>query len=98
MPTAFSRGYNLSPLRGCIHAIKVSAAMYDFRVSLHSSRNARHDRIVISGFGCVTPLGNSREELWDGYRNGRSGVQRISAFDPSKSSVQIAGEVRGLDP
>jgi 3-oxoacyl-[acyl-carrier-protein] synthase II len=53
---------------------------------------------VISGFGCVTPLGNSRQELWDGFRNARSGIRRISAFDPSAFPVQIAGEVRGLDP
>ena len=72
--------------------------MYDFRVSFHSSRSARPDRIVISGFGCLTPLGNSREELWDGYRNARSGIRRISAFDPSPFPVQIAGEVRGIDP
>src|SRR5262245_53438859 len=40
------------------------------------------DRIVISGFGCLTPLGNSKDELWEGFRNARSGVRRISAFDP----------------
>jgi 3-oxoacyl-[acyl-carrier-protein] synthase II len=53
---------------------------------------------VISGFGCLTPLGNSREQLWDGFRNSRSGITRISSFDPSSFAVQIAGEVRGLDP
>ena len=60
--------------------------------------NRRPSRIVISGFGCVTPLGNTREELWDGFRNARSGIRRISAFDPSPFPVQIAGEVRGIDP
>ena len=60
--------------------------------------NRRASRIVISGFGCVTPLGNTREELWDGFRNARSGIRRISAFDPSPFPVQIAGEVRGIDP
>lgn len=63
-----------------------------------TSRAIRPDRIVISGFGCLTPLGNSREELWDGYRLARSGIQRIAAFDPSGFAVQIAGEVRGIDP
>ena len=53
---------------------------------------------MISGFGCVTPLGNSREELWDAFRNARSGIRRISAFDPSTFPVQIAGEVRGINP
>jgi 3-oxoacyl-[acyl-carrier-protein] synthase II len=67
-------------------------------VSFFQSRNPRSDRIVISGMGCLTPLGNSRCELWDGFRNARSGIRRITAFDPSEFSVQIAGEVRGIDP
>jgi 3-oxoacyl-[acyl-carrier-protein] synthase II len=67
-------------------------------VPFQTSRAVRTDRIVISGFGCLTPLGNSREELWDGFRHARSGIQRISAFDPSGFVVQIAGEVRGIDP
>jgi 3-oxoacyl-[acyl-carrier-protein] synthase II len=72
--------------------------LYYVRVPFSSSRNPRFDRIVISGFGCLTPLGNSREELWDGFRNARSGIRRIAAFDPSPFPVQIAGEVRGIDP
>src|SRR5204862_4712875 len=76
----------------------LGAAVYDFCVPLLSSRNARPDRIVISGFGCLTPLGNSREELWDGFRNSRSGIRRIEAFDCRDFAVQIAGEVRGIDP
>lgn len=67
-------------------------------MAFNSSRAPRTDRIVISGFGCLTPLGNSREALWEGYRNSRSGIGRIQAFDPSQHSVQIAGEVRGIDP
>jgi 3-oxoacyl-[acyl-carrier-protein] synthase II len=67
-------------------------------VALAALHSPRSDRIVISGFGCLTPLGNSRDELWDGYRNSRSGVRRIEAFDPSDFAVQIAGEVRGIDP
>jgi len=72
--------------------------VYDFAVAFIRSRNTRSDRIVISGFGCLTPLGNTRDELWDGFRNARSGVRRISAFDPSEFPVQIAGEVHGIDP
>lgn len=71
---------------------------YDGRVSFHSLRSPRQDRIVISGVGCVTPLGNCREALWDGYSQSRSGVRRIEAFDCSNSPVQIAGEVRDFDP
>jgi 3-oxoacyl-[acyl-carrier-protein] synthase II len=54
--------------------------------------------VVISGFGCLTPLGNTRRELWEGFRNARSGIRRITAFDPSELPVQIAGEVRDVDP
>jgi 3-oxoacyl-[acyl-carrier-protein] synthase II len=76
----------------------VNKLLYDFRVSLTSSRKRRSDRVVISGFGCMTPLGNSRDDLWEGFRNGRSGIQRIASFDPSSFAVQIAGEVRGINP
>ena len=72
--------------------------MYDFPVSFRSERSPRPDKIVISGFGCLTPLGNSRDRLWDGFRNARSGIQRISAFDPRDYPVQVAGEVRDIDP
>jgi 3-oxoacyl-[acyl-carrier-protein] synthase II len=72
--------------------------VYDFFMPFKYSCQTRSDRIVISGFGCLTPLGNSRDQLWDGFRNARSGVRRISAFDPSNFPVQIAGEVRDIDP
>jgi 3-oxoacyl-[acyl-carrier-protein] synthase II len=71
--------------------------VYDFRVSFNLSRN-RRSGVVISGFGCVTPAGNCRDELWDAFREARSGIRRISSFDPSSFPVQIAGEVRGIDP
>jgi 3-oxoacyl-[acyl-carrier-protein] synthase II len=67
-------------------------------VSFASARTPRSDRIVISGFGCLTPLGNSRDALWEGYRTSQSGIRRIEAFDPASFPVQIAGEVRGIDP
>ncbi len=62
------------------------------------ARQRTADRIVISGFGCLTPLGNTREALWDGFRHARSGIARIRSFDPADCPVQIAGEVRGIDP
>ena len=67
-------------------------------MAFSSLRTPRSDRIVISGFGCLTPLGNSRDALWDGYRASRSGIRRIAAFDTSEIAVQIAGEVRDIDP
>lgn len=67
-------------------------------MSFIRTRSSHPGRIVISGFGCLTPLGNSRDELWEGFRSARSGIRRISSFDPSSLPVQIAGEVRGIDP
>jgi 3-oxoacyl-[acyl-carrier-protein] synthase II len=94
--------------RSNAHVIHLSSSMYrqectgtlayDFHVSFSSSRSRRSGRVVISGLGCVTPLGNSRKELWDGFANARSGIRRIASFDPSPFPVQIAGEVRGIDP
>ena len=54
-------------------------------------------RVVITGMGCVTPLGIGRESFWDGLINGRSGVRKIQAFDVSSFPVQIAAEVPGFD-
>lgn len=67
-------------------------------MSLTALRSPRRDKIVISGLGCLTPLGNSREDLWDAYNRSASGIRRIAAFDPSNFSVQVAGEVRDVDP
>lgn len=54
-------------------------------------------RVVITGMGCVTPLGIGRESFWDGLIKGRSGVRKIQAFDVSGFPVQIAAEVPGFD-
>ena len=53
----------------------------------------RPRRVVITGMGCVTPLGIGREAFWSGLLGGESGVRRIAAFDPSSFPVQIAAEV-----
>jgi 3-oxoacyl-[acyl-carrier-protein] synthase II len=54
-------------------------------------------RVVVTGMGALSPLGNDVASTWDGLVAGRSGVQRIASFDPSRLTSQIAGEVRGLD-
>ncbi len=55
-------------------------------------------RVVITGIGLVTPLGNSVPENWEALVAGRSGIRRITRFDPRELPVQIAGEVRDFDP
>lgn len=54
-------------------------------------------RVAITGIGCLSPNGNGREEFARALRAGRSGVGRISLFDPEGLPSTIAGEVKGLD-
>lgn len=54
-------------------------------------------RVVITGFGCVTPIGIGRRAYWDSLAVGRSGIRRIESFDPSGFKVQIAGEIPDFD-
>ena len=54
-------------------------------------------RVVVTGMGAVTPLGNDVASFWDGLVNGRSGIGRITLFDPENVPSRIAGEVRGFD-
>ncbi len=55
-------------------------------------------RVVITGMGMITPLGEHINEQWDSLMSGRSGIGAISRFDAKDFSVQIAGEVSGFDP
>lgn len=54
-------------------------------------------RVVITGVGCVTPLGATTDDIWHRLTEGRSGVGRLSLFDASRFPVQIAAEVRNWD-
>ncbi len=54
-------------------------------------------RVVITGIGAVSPNGIGREQFWSATRNARSGVRRITRFDPAGFQVRIAGEVTGFD-
>jgi len=53
--------------------------------------------VVVTGMGAITPLGNDVASTWEGMVAGRSGIDRISSFDPSRLDSRIAGEVRGFD-
>jgi 3-oxoacyl-[acyl-carrier-protein] synthase II len=54
-------------------------------------------RVVITGLGIISPVGNGVTEAWANIVAGNSGVTKISRFDPSRLSCQIAGEVKGFD-
>src|ERR1700704_6984162 len=55
-------------------------------------------RVVITGMGVMTPLGNDLETFWSNLKNGVSGIRRIDSFDVSQYDCRIGGEVRGFDP
>jgi 3-oxoacyl-[acyl-carrier-protein] synthase II len=55
-------------------------------------------RVVITGMGAITPLGNSVDEFWQGCVEGRSGIDWITLFDNSAYPVKVDGEVRDFDP
>lgn len=54
-------------------------------------------RVVITGMGVVSPIGNDVESVWDSVLNNRCGIDRITHFDPSDFRAKLAGEVKDLD-
>jgi 3-oxoacyl-[acyl-carrier-protein] synthase II len=54
-------------------------------------------RVVVTGIGAVTPIGNTAQAFWDGLLAGKSGAAPITAFDPSKFKTRFACEVKDLD-
>jgi len=55
-------------------------------------------RIVVTGIGAVTPIGDTVDATWDAMMHGRGGIGRITRFDPSPYESQMAGEVKDFDP
>lgn len=55
-------------------------------------------RVVITGIGVITPLGNDKEEFWKNILAGKSGIRRIQSMDTTNYDCKIAGEVAGFDP
>ena len=55
-------------------------------------------RVVVTGLGALTPIGNTISEYWEALLNGVSGADRITRFDASKFKTQFACEVKGFDP
>jgi 3-oxoacyl-[acyl-carrier-protein] synthase II len=55
-------------------------------------------RVVITGLGALTPLGNNVKDYWNGLLNGVSGAARITRFDPEKFKTQFACELKGFNP
>ncbi|MGD2183858.1 beta-ketoacyl-ACP synthase II [Lusitaniella coriacea] len=60
--------------------------------------NPQLNRVVVTGLGAITPIGNTLSEYWEGLLSGRNGIAPITLFDPSRHACRIAGEVKGFDP
>ena len=54
-------------------------------------------RVVVTGLGCITPIGNSSQEFWESLLAGKSGAKNIERFDVSKMSVKFSASVKNFD-
>ena len=54
-------------------------------------------RVVVTGLGCITPVGNSVDELWSSLMSGKSGVSNISVFDTEKMPVKFSASIKDFD-
>jgi 3-oxoacyl-[acyl-carrier-protein] synthase II len=57
----------------------------------------RQRRVVVTGLGCISPIGNTVEATWNAALRGESGIDTITKFDPSAFSTRFAGEVKGFN-
>ena len=55
-------------------------------------------RVVITGLGAITPLGNNAEEFWKEIKEGKCGIDEITHFDTTNYKVKLAAEVKGYNP
>lgn len=60
--------------------------------------NQQLKRVVVTGLGAITPIGNNLAEYWQGLTEGRNGIGLITHFDTTDHACKIAGEVKGFDP
>ena len=58
----------------------------------------KRKRVVVTGVGAITPIGNTPEQYWEGLASGRNGIGEITLFDASRHDCRIAGEVKNFDP
>ena len=55
-------------------------------------------RVVVTGLGALTPIGNTKDAYWEGLKNGKSGCAPITYFDTEKFKTKFACELKGYDP
>ena len=59
---------------------------------------SEYRRVVVTGIGAVTPLGNTAAETWAGMKSGKNGIAPITLFDTENFKAKLAAEVKGFDP
>src|SRR5688500_17475728 len=93
------RGYThpVLPLAGCAYATSAPVPQRP-RGRLFHSHTQLVTRVVVTGLGAVTPLGNDAPSTWKALIAGCSGIGPITRFDASAFEVAIAAEVRNFDP
>ncbi len=55
-------------------------------------------RVVVTGMGVISPVGNNVDEFWSSLKEGKSGITTVTKFDPSGFKTRIAGEVKNFNP
>src|SRR5829696_6210468 len=66
--------------------------------SLFEETSSMSRRVVVTGMGCISPVGNNVKETWESILAGKSGAAMITHFDASKHKTRFAAEVKGFDP
>lgn len=59
---------------------------------------SENKRVVVTGIGAITPLGNNVADTWEGMKNGKNGIAPITLFDTEKFKAKLGAEVKGFDP
>ena len=59
---------------------------------------SEYRRVVVTGIGAVTPLGNNAADTWEGMKKGKNGIGPITLFDTENFKAALAAEVKGFDP
>ena len=63
-----------------------------------SNGNDNSNRVVVTGIGCISPLGLDIATTWQNMIAGKSGIDYITLFDAANYKTRFAGEVKGFDP
>ena len=63
-----------------------------------TERNENMKRVVVTGIGAVTPVGNNVPDFWESLKNGKNGIGPITRYDASESKYKLAAEVKDFDP